>query len=186
MPPLVDTSVIVTHLFEHLVHLLSVDVRVLPVETVAVGHAECLQVGDEAIVSAVPIDASGAIQRLIIVDPETGAPCLPVCPSVEGRGGHESFRLVCVNCRAQGGVAYPMVDTSAIVPIVPSVTLPASAVVVFRCEMVIEVPIPCHRSAAVVSIVHGLCHGEVGGFHQSFVCHVPSIDPQRRGRRYPV
>ena len=82
--------------------------------------------------------------------------------------------FACVYCRAQGGVAYPMVDTSAIVPIVPSVTLPATAIVILSGEMVIEVPIPCHRAAAVVGIVHGLCHGEVGGFHQ-FVCHVPII-----------
>ena len=94
--------------------------------------------------------------------------------------------FACVYCRAQGGVAYPMVDTSAIVPIVASVTLPATAIVILSGEMVIEVPIPCHRSAAVVGIVHVLCHGEVGGFHQSFVCHVPIIRGQRRGRRHPV
>ena len=62
-------------------------------QTVAVGHAECLQVGDEAIVTTVTIDASGAIEVLFIVDPETGAPCLPVGPSLVGGVGH----VVCLN-----------------------------------------------------------------------------------------
>jgi hypothetical protein len=73
------------------------------------------------------------------------------------------------------------VDTSAIVPIVPSVTLPAAAVVILSGEMVIEIPIPCHRSAALVGIVHLLCHGEIGGFHQSFVCHVLIIGAVSEG-----
>ena len=82
---------------------------------------------------------------------------------------------------------------SATVPIAAGVSLIAAAVVVFRCEVVIEIAIPCHGltsatreggeggAVAELPIVEVLCHEIVG---RSFdVCHVPSIRGQGVLRR---
>ena len=86
-----------------------------------------------------------------------------------------------------------MWDSSATVPIAAGVSLIAAAVVVFRCEVVIEIAIPCHGltsatreggeggAVAELPIVEVLCHEIVG---RSFdVCHVPSIRGQGVLRR---
>ena len=80
--------VVVAQFFEHLIHLIMVDALVIPGEVVAVLHAKHLQMGDQFGVTAVPVDACHAVEVLFVVDPETGAPCLPVCPSVVGGCGH--------------------------------------------------------------------------------------------------
>jgi hypothetical protein len=80
--------------------------------------------------------------------------------------------LCCVYCRPQGGDAYPRVDGSIVGTVAATLTLPTAAVIILSGEVVIEIAIPCHRAAALTSIVQILCHGEVGGFHQSFVVHV--------------
>ena len=67
---------------EHLIHFVAVDRWIIPPQTVAVGFAERLKVGNEAVISAVPIDAGGTVEALIVSDPEGSAPGLPICPSV--------------------------------------------------------------------------------------------------------
>ena len=51
----------------------------------------CGEVWEQALITAVPIDASGAVVPLIVVDPQGHVPCLPVGPSV--------VRVVCHWCR---------------------------------------------------------------------------------------
>ena len=81
---------------EHLIHFVPVDRWIIPPQTVAVGFAVRLQVGDQVIVSAVPVDSCQAVEVLFIADPEGSAPGLPVCPSVERGGvGGEGLRVEC-------------------------------------------------------------------------------------------
>ena len=81
-PRLCNTNEWCSEFAEHLIHFVAVDRWIIPPQTVAVGFAECLQVGNQGIISAVPIDAGGAVEMLLITDPEGSAPGLPVCPSV--------------------------------------------------------------------------------------------------------
>ena len=78
----------VAQLLKHLIHLIVVNACVIPCEVIAVLHAEHLQMGDQFGVPAVPVDSCHTVEVLFVVDPETGAPCLPVCPSVVGGCGH--------------------------------------------------------------------------------------------------
>ena len=83
-PPLVDTSTVVTQFFEHLIHLIGVDSGIHPTDAIR-GHLPegCLKGRDKMIVTAVTLDASETVHRLIVVDPQGHVPGLVVCPTVE-------------------------------------------------------------------------------------------------------
>ena len=97
LPP-VDTSAIGAEVFEHLVHLIGVDLGVHPAHTVRGDLREFkFETRDQGIVTTVTIDASGAIDCLLVLDPEGDIPGLVVCPTVEGLTlGDHGFE--CLHC----------------------------------------------------------------------------------------
>ena len=97
LPP-VDTSVIGTEVFEHLIHLIGVDLGIHPPHTVRGDLGEFqFETRDQGIVTTVPIDASSAVDCLLVLDPEGDIPGLVVCPTVEGLTlGDHGFE--CLHC----------------------------------------------------------------------------------------
>ena len=113
------------------------------------------------------------VGRLVILNPEGDIPGLPIFPTV-----HRVSFVCCVYPRRSWGEVCPMGDGSATVPIASGITFPTTAVVVFCCEVIVEVAVEVHglpcpsrqiskggtvrSTAEALIVVHVVCvHGSI-------------------------